>query len=139
MGLRVRSCCPPTVAQSIRSRKEERSERNHSLHPGEGDAHAGRGLGADRSEFGQCRRDLPDQSSDNGGDQVGGRAEVLDLKAHVSVPFVSSHHALKTKEWTPLEPGVIDHKFYVRGIGDVREVTVKGGIERLKLIKFHKG
>jgi hypothetical protein len=30
-------------------------------------------------------------------------------------------------------------QFYVRRIGDVKEVTVKGGTERLKLVKFHKG
>src|SRR5262245_18389252 len=33
--------------------------------------------------------------------------KVLDLNAPVSVPFVTSNHALRTKEWTPLEPGVI--------------------------------
>jgi hypothetical protein len=41
---------------------------------------------------------------------------------------------LLTKEWTPLEPGVIDHKMYVRGIGNVLEQTQKGGNERNELI-----
>ena len=65
--------------------------------------------------------------------------EVLDLKASVSVPFVSSMRALRTSEWTPLEPGVIDNKYYIRGIGSVREITVKGPVERLKLVSFKKG
>jgi hypothetical protein len=39
-----------------------------------------------------------------------------------------------TKERTPLEPGVLDHKLYVRGIGTVLEQTVKGGVERAALI-----
>ncbi len=65
--------------------------------------------------------------------------EVLNLKASVSVPFVSSMRALRTKEWTPLEPGVIDNKYYIRGIGSVREITVKGPVERLKLVSFKKG
>ena len=56
--------------------------------------------------------------------------------AHVSVPFVSTHHALRTKEWTPLEPGVVDNKYYVRGVGTVREVAVKGPVERLELVSF---
>jgi hypothetical protein len=43
-------------------------------------------------------------------------------------------NALLTKEWTPLEPGVIDHKMYVRGIGTVLEQTQKGGNERNELI-----
>lgn len=62
--------------------------------------------------------------------------KVLDLNSQVSVPFVSSRHALRTREWTPLEPGVLDNKYYVRGVGTVREVTVKGPREVLRLVSF---
>jgi hypothetical protein len=65
--------------------------------------------------------------------------KVLDLNARVSVPFVSSRHAVRTKEWTPLEPGVIDNKYYVRGIGTVLEQTAKGPLERNELVSFRKG
>ena len=41
---------------------------------------------------------------------------------------------LLTEEWTPLEPGVLDHKLYARGVGTVIEQTVKGGDERAELI-----
>jgi hypothetical protein len=41
---------------------------------------------------------------------------------------------LLTKEWTPLEPGVIDHKMYVRGIGTVLEQSQKGPNERNELV-----
>jgi hypothetical protein len=58
---------------------------------------------------------------------------ILSLHAPVSVPYISAPNALLTKEWTPLEPGVIDYKFYVRGIGTVLEQTVTGGDERLAL------
>jgi hypothetical protein len=40
-----------------------------------------------------------------------------------------------TTEWTPLEPGVIDHKTYAQGIGTVFELTVKGANERLELVR----
>ena len=60
--------------------------------------------------------------------------QVLSLHAGVQTPYLSSRAALLTKEWTPLEPGVLDHKLYVRGIGDVLEQTVKGGDERLQLV-----
>jgi hypothetical protein len=43
---------------------------------------------------------------------------------------------MRTKEWTPLEPGVIDNKYYVRGIGTVREAAVKGGDEHLDLVSI---
>jgi hypothetical protein len=60
--------------------------------------------------------------------------EILSLDSSVTVPFISSKHALLTKEWTPLEPDLIDHKLYVRGIGTVKEATIKGGLERLVLV-----
>jgi hypothetical protein len=47
--------------------------------------------------------------------------------------------ALLTEEWTPLEPGVIDHKLYVRGIGSVLEQTERGGNERAELVSFTAG
>jgi hypothetical protein len=47
--------------------------------------------------------------------------------------------ALLTEEWTPLEPGVIDHKHYRRGVGTVLEETVKGGVERNVLVSFKAG
>ena len=65
--------------------------------------------------------------------------EVLSLHASVSVPYTSSSNALLTKEWTPLEPGVLDHKLYVRGVGTVLEQTVKGGDERLELVSIRRG
>jgi len=65
--------------------------------------------------------------------------KVLDLNAHVSTPFVSSKHALRTKETTPLEPKVLDNKWYVHGVGDVKEKTVKGPKEILRLVSFHRG
>lgn len=59
---------------------------------------------------------------------------VVRRDAHVAVPFVSTDRALLTRETTALEPGVVDHKYYVRGTGTVREVTVRGGSESLSLV-----
>jgi hypothetical protein len=59
---------------------------------------------------------------------------VVSLSASVRTPAASSGRALLTEEWTPLEPGVLDHKVYVRGVGTVSERTVKGGSERNTLV-----
>jgi hypothetical protein len=48
-------------------------------------------------------------------------------------------NALLTEEWSPLEPGILDHKMYVRGVGDVLERTVKGGDEQLELQSIRTG
>jgi len=60
--------------------------------------------------------------------------EVLSLSESVTVPAGSYADALLTKEWTPLEPDVLDHKWYVQGIGEVRELAVKGPKEELSLV-----
>ena len=43
-------------------------------------------------------------------------------------------NTLLTEETTPLEPGTVDHKMYVRGIGTVLEQTERGGDERNELV-----
>jgi hypothetical protein len=63
---------------------------------------------------------------------------VAALNAKVTAPALTSTHALLAEEWTPLEPGVLDHKLYVRGIGTVLERTVKGGDERNALISVRR-
>src|SRR5262249_13299808 len=49
-----------------------------------------------------------------------------------------AENALLTKEWSPLEPGTLDHKLYVRGIGTVLEHTEHGGQEHAELISITK-
>jgi hypothetical protein len=63
---------------------------------------------------------------------------VVSVNTRVSVPYLSSTRAVLTKEWTPLEPGTLDHKYYVRGVGTVKEVTVKGPLERDVLVSVRK-
>jgi hypothetical protein len=63
---------------------------------------------------------------------------VVSLQAAADAPYVSSKRALLTREWTPLEPGTIDHKLFVHGIGMVREQTVEGPVERFVLVSVRK-
>jgi hypothetical protein len=60
-------------------------------------------------------------------DEAEDMAEVLSLTDSVSVPYGQFTNCVKTKEWTPLEPGVTEHKFYAAGVGLLREATVEGG------------
>jgi hypothetical protein len=61
--------------------------------------------------------------------------QVLDLSAAVKVPYKAFSGAVLTKEWTPLEPDVLDHKYYAQGIGTVKEQSVKGPPEQLVLVE----
>lgn len=63
---------------------------------------------------------------------------VLGRSARVKTPAASSRHALLIREWTPLEPGVVDHKLYVKGVGTVLEKTVKGSDELNELVAVRR-
>ncbi len=65
---------------------------------------------------------------------------VRSLHASIRVPYVTSHRALRTTETSPLEPGVVDAKYYVRGLGTVLEASIKGpDHERLELVSVRRG
>jgi hypothetical protein len=63
-------------------------------------------------------------------------AKVLSRNESVTVPYGSFEHALETSEWTPLERGVVEHKYYVKGVGNVRTIMVKGGAEEEHLVSI---
>jgi hypothetical protein len=66
------------------------------------------------------------------------RFRVLSLTTSVKTPYASSDAAMLTKEWTPLEPDVVGRKYYVRGLGTVKEQTVEGGDELLVLVDVRR-
>lgn len=63
--------------------------------------------------------------------------QIVGLFSTVTPP--TARNSLLTKEWTRLEPKVIDQKVYVRGIGQVVEQTAKGGDEHLVLVSLRRG
>jgi hypothetical protein len=63
---------------------------------------------------------------------------VLSVSAVVTTPVVSSKRALLTREWTPLEPGAVDRKLYVEGVGTALERAVKGGDELNELVAIRR-
>jgi len=58
-------------------------------------------------------------------------ARAVSVFRTVTGPRASN--GLLTSEWSPLEPGVLDQKMYVRGVGNVLERTVRGGSEHQEL------
>jgi hypothetical protein len=65
--------------------------------------------------------------------------KALDTSAPVSIPYVESKRAVRTREWTPLEPNVLENEWYVRGADDVKEKSVKAPKEILRFVSFHRG
>jgi len=62
------------------------------------------------------------------------RYRALNTSASIAVRYGRFRHALRTEEQTALEPGVVDNKYYVRGLGVVKELSVKGDTEILQLV-----
>jgi hypothetical protein len=67
------------------------------------------------------------------------RGEILSLSEKATVPFGSFQQVLMTKDTTPLDPKILEHKFYARGVGPVLAVTLSGGSDREELIRFTRG
>ena len=62
-------------------------------------------------------------------------AAVLSLDEKVQVPYGKFGGVLMTKEYTPLEPDILEHKFYARGVGVVLALAISGSSDREELLE----
>jgi hypothetical protein len=65
--------------------------------------------------------------------------KILRLDGSIEVPYGSFDNVLITKDWTPLEPKVVENKYYARDVGVVFEESVKGPKEQLRLLEVRQG
>jgi len=63
-------------------------------------------------------------------------AKVQSLDESLCVDYGCFDDLLLTKEWSPLERGVTEHKYYAEGIGFLYSEIVKGGDEQLELVSI---
>jgi hypothetical protein len=61
------------------------------------------------------------------------QARVLPRLARLTVLYGTFHHVLVTSERSPLEPQT-EHKYFVRGLGEVAERVVRGHHETFELV-----
>jgi hypothetical protein len=62
-------------------------------------------------------------------------AEVLSLTESATVPVGTYEDLLVTEDINPLEPEVVEHKYYARGVGPILTVQVQGGSDREELVE----
>ena len=69
------------------------------------------------------------------------RAEIFSLREQVEVPLghFGRGRVLMTRETNPLEPKVLEYKFYARGIGPVLAIGVSGDADREELVRYTNG
>ena len=65
--------------------------------------------------------------------------KVVRAGAAETVPFRSFDGLLVTQDWTPLEPEVVEEKYYAKGVGLVLETTIRGGSDRNQLVSYEAG
>jgi hypothetical protein len=63
------------------------------------------------------------------------QARVIGLNKSVCVSYGCFDEVLLTREWSPLEPDVVEHKYYAEGVGFIRGVMVRGGDEHSELVR----
>jgi hypothetical protein len=61
-------------------------------------------------------------------------AIVLSLDEWVQVPAGSYRDVLMTKDYTPLDSAILEHKFYAKGVGPVLAMAISGGSDREELL-----
>ena len=68
------------------------------------------------------------------------RAEIFSLREQAEVPFghFRRGRVLMTKDVNPLEPRILEFKFYARGVGPVLAVSVSGSSDREELLRFRR-
>jgi hypothetical protein len=66
-------------------------------------------------------------------------AQVLSLDEQAEVPAGHFTSLLLTKDFTPLDPKVLEYKLYARGVGPVLVLSASGGGGTERLVRFRPG
>ena len=62
--------------------------------------------------------------------------KVIATGQKVTGPTGSYDRVVQTEDTTPLEPDLVEHKWYAPGVGIVQEADIKGGNEKVTLVKM---
>jgi len=67
-------------------------------------------------------------------DEAEDMGEILSLTEKATVPFGTFGDVVKTRDTTPLQPELVEEKYYARGVGFVLGVDIAGGTDRIELV-----
>jgi hypothetical protein len=66
-------------------------------------------------------------------------ASIISTDALAKVPYGRFDHGIQTRNFSGIEPDVIEEKIYAQDVGIVLEITVSGGSDRSELMSFTSG
>ncbi len=67
------------------------------------------------------------------------KASIFSLGEQAEVPYGHFRDVVMTRDVNPLEPKVLEYKFFARGVGPVLAIAVSGGADREELVRFTRG
>jgi hypothetical protein len=71
--------------------------------------------------------------------QAEDKARIMSRSERAEVPFGFFRRTLMTRDENPLEPRILEYKFYARAVGPVLAVSVSGGSDREELVRYRRG
>lgn len=75
-------------------------------------------------------------AQENAPDIAEDMAQVIGFEDNVCVQYGCFDNVLVTKEWSPLERGVVEYKYYAEGVGFIYGEMIKGGEETTELVRI---
>jgi hypothetical protein len=66
-------------------------------------------------------------------------ASIISTDALAKVPYGRFTGGVQTRNFSGIEPNVIEEKIYAKGVGVVLEITVSGGSDRAELLSYEEG
>jgi hypothetical protein len=66
-------------------------------------------------------------------------ASIISTDALAKVPYGRFTGGVQTRNFSGIEPDVIEEKIYAKGVGVVLEITVSGGSDRAELLSYKEG
>ncbi len=65
------------------------------------------------------------------------KGTVLSLGGNITVPYGTFSNVLKTKDFSALEPDIVENKYYAPNIGEVKAISVKGETDVESLVQIN--
>lgn len=65
------------------------------------------------------------------------KGTILSLDEKTTVPYGTFSNVIKTKDFSPLEPDIVENKYYAQNIGEIKALSVKGEEEVESLVQIN--
>lgn len=65
------------------------------------------------------------------------KGTILSLDEKITVPYDSFSNVLKTKDFSPLEPDIVENKYYAQNIGEIKAMSIKGESDVQSLVQIN--